>query len=220
MSYQHRFVDQTPCNLPVGKAVCVGRNYAAHAAELNNPVPERPILFIKPRTAIVDLLQPLKLPTQWGAAHHETELVVLIGETLTHADEAQAKQAIAGYGIGLDLTLRDLQNQLKEKAHPWEIAKAFDGAAPLSPFVKPDQIPDPQQVEIKLEVNGVVKQQGAASDMLNPVIPLIAYMSQFFTLEPGDVIFTGTPAGVGPLQAGDQLKLSIVGVLEVETQVA
>lgn len=219
MSYQHRFVDQTPCNLPVGKAVCVGRNYAAHAAELNNPVPERPILFIKPRTAIVDLLQRLKIPDQWGSVHHETELVVLIGETLTKADEAQAKKAIAGYGIGLDLTLRDLQNQLKEKAHPWEVAKAFDGAAPVSPFIKPELLPDPQQAEIKLEINGVVKQQGKASDMLNAIIPLIAYMSQIFTLEPGDVVFTGTPAGVGPLQKGDRLSLAIVGLLTADTTV-
>lgn len=220
MSYQHSFADQSPCVFPVGKAVCVGRNYAAHAAELNNPVPDRPILFIKPRTALADLLQPLKIPTQWGSVHHETELVVLIGETLTQANETQVKKAIVGYGIGLDLTLRDLQNQLKEKAHPWEVAKAFDGAAPVSPFVKPELMTDPQQSEIKLALNGVVKQQGKTSDMLNPVMPLIAYMSQFFTLEPGDVIFTGTPAGVGPLQLGDRLSLSIVGVLEVDTRVA
>jgi len=219
MHYQHRFVDQSPCDLPAGKAVCVGRNYAAHAAELNNPVPDRPILFIKPRTALIDLTQPIELPAEWGSLHHETELVVLIGATLKKADEAQVKQAIAGYGIGLDLTLRDLQNQLKEKAHPWEIAKAFDGAAPLSAFIKPELLPDPQQAEIRLEINGVVKQQGKATDMLNPIIPLIAHMSQFFTLEPGDVIFTGTPAGVGPLQAGDKLKLEIIGLLTAETRV-
>lgn len=139
MAYQHRYLDGSPLTLPVGKVVCIGRNYLDHIRELNNTVPETPILFMKPATALTALDEPIHLPTGRGECHHEVELAVLIGQELRQADAATARQAVAGYGVALDLTLRDLQNALKKQGHPWETAKAFDGSCPLSPFLKPDR---------------------------------------------------------------------------------
>ncbi len=218
MSYQHLYQDGTSVDLPLGKVVCVGRNYADHAAELNNPIPTEPMLFIKPATSVVDMDQPFEVPTGLGSVHFETEMSILIGSTLSKADEAEAEQAIAGIGLGLDLTLRDLQSKLKEKGHPWEKAKAFDGSCPLSAFVKPVLVADLQDVEIKLTVNGEVRQHGNSSHMLNQVLPLISYISQFFTLTPGDVVLTGTPAGVGPVLPGDELTVELADLISVSTQ--
>jgi len=217
MSYQHRLVDQKGLNLPTGKVICVGRNYADHAAELNNPIPTEPMLFIKPSTSVVDMTQPFTVPQGHGSVHFETEMAILIGSELSHASEVEAQAAIAGVGLGLDLTLRDLQGKLKEKGHPWEKAKAFDGSCPLSPFVAPSAVADLQDVEIKLMVNGEVRQQGNSAAMLNKVLPLLSHASEFFTLEPGDVVLTGTPAGVGPVVAGDQLEVELTGLLAVST---
>lgn len=212
MSYQH-ILDGKPLDLPVGKVVCVGRNYAEHAKELNNPVPTAPILFMKPSTAVVALEPGFEIPKNQGECHHELEMAVLIGQPLKNADEAAAKKAILGYGIGLDLTLRDLQNKLKEKSHPWEVAKAFDGANPLGAFVSAHSIADPEHTDIELIVNGAVRQNGNTADMITPVYKLLAFMSRHFTLLPGDVIMTGTPAGVAALQAGDQLVLKLADQL-------
>lgn len=153
-----------------------------------------------------------------GEVHFETEMSILIGRRLQQATEAEAEAAIAGIGIGLDLTLRELQSRLKEKGHPWEKSKAFDGACPLSPFVTPDQVSDLQDVGVKLTVNGELRQQGNSALMLNRVLPLICHSSEFFTLEPGDVILTGTPAGVGPVEPGDQLTAELDGLLSVTTR--
>ena len=211
MSYQHQWLDGTRINLPVGKAVCVGRNYAAHAKELGNVVPDAPILFLKPSTAIVPLSPSFSIPSDRGSCHHETEIAVLIGQTISKIDVKDAAEAIAGYGLALDLTLRDLQNQLKKQGYPWEVAKAFDGACPLSPFMKPEQLGDVYHTEFTLMVNGEPRQQGLTDDMITHVYELIAYISQIFTLEAGDIVLTGTPEGVAALAVGDQLVLSVVG---------
>lgn len=219
MTYAHRYADDSACTLPVGKVVCVGRNYAEHAKELNNPVPAEPILFIKPRTAIVPMQAPVAVPRDQGACHFETEMAVLIGAPLKNATAAQVRAAIAGLGLGLDLTLREVQDGLKAKGLPWEKAKAFDGACPLSAFVKPEKVADLADVRVRLVVNGEPRQDGNTADMLTPVLPLIAYMSTYFTLEPGDVVMTGTPKGVGPLNAGDALRVVLgENLLIVETK--
>lgn len=218
MDYQHHWKDGTPVQLPLGKIVCVGRNYAEHARELNNPVPDQPLLFIKPATSAVHLTRPINLPRDKGSVHFETELAVLIGRPLTNASASDAEAAILGYGLALDLTLRDLQSELKEKGHPWERAKSFDGACPLSPFVSVDQLPRDHQT-FTLDIDQQRRQTGDTRDMLNPVVPLIAHMSSYFTLLPGDVILTGTPSGVGPLEAGQTLSLELERVLFVETHV-
>jgi 2-keto-4-pentenoate hydratase/2-oxohepta-3-ene-1,7-dioic acid hydratase in catechol pathway len=219
LSYKHQFVDQTECGLPTGKVVCVGRNYAAHAKELNNPVPTAPILFIKPSTALVELEKGISLPQWQGECHYETEIAVLVGKRLHSAAEDDVKEAIEGLGVGLDLTLRDVQNKLKEKGHPWENAKAFDGSCPLSMFVPFSDSIDLQALDLFLDIDGQRKQSGQSAEMLTPILPLIVEMSRHFTLLPGDVILTGTPAGVGPLASGMKLNLGIEGVCEFETEV-
>lgn len=219
MSYQHRNADASLIELPTGKVVCVGRNYADHAKELNNPVPTEPILFIKPVTSLVPLEEPFDIPAGLGTVHFETELAVLIGETLTQADEQRAQRAIAGIGVGLDLTLREVQDQLKQKGHPWEKSKAFDGACPLSAFLSPATAGDLTDVQIRLSVNGEVRQDGNSARMLTPVLKLLSYISQWFTLLPGDVVLTGTPAGVGPVRPGDELRVELVDLLRVDTRV-
>lgn len=219
MTYQHQMTDGSPCNLPTGKVVCIGRNYADHAKELNNPVPTSPILFIKPATAVVPFAPSFAIPTEQGECHHETEIALLIGKGLTNASADEVPAAIAGIGIGLDLTLRDLQSRLKEKGHPWEQAKAFDGACPLTPFVPANRFADLTQLEVALRVNGTVRQSGNSAQMLYPIAGLVAHMSGIFTLQPGDVVLTGTPAGVAPLQPGDQLEAVLDQRFSFTTQV-
>ncbi|HRD66944.1 MAG TPA: fumarylacetoacetate hydrolase family protein [Candidatus Competibacter sp.] len=211
MAYQHRYLDGSPLDLPVGKVVCIGRNYLEHIRELNNAVPETPILFMKPSTSLVALDEPIRLPSGRGECHHEVELAVLVGRELRNAGVETARQAVAGYGVALDLTLRDLQNELKKKGHPWETAKAFDGSCPLSPFLKPEALPAPQATDLALQVNGEFRQQGNTQQMMVGIFELMAYISTHFTLQPGDVVLTGTPAGVGPLQSGDELILGLAG---------
>lgn len=191
----------------LGKIVCVGRNYAMHAKELNNPIPNSPILFIKPASSAVPLAPSISIPQNQGSVHHELEIALLIGSRLTNASEDQVADSIDGIGLGLDLTLRDLQSKLKEKGHPWERAKSFDGACPLTDFVRInlENRSDWQNLELQLQKNGKTQQQGTSGDMLFAILPLIAHMSENFSLQPGDIILTGTPAGVGPLQVGDTL---------------
>lgn len=210
MAYQHRRPDGSRIDLPVGKVVCVGRNYAAHARELGNAVPETPMLFLKPATALVPLAPDFAIPAGRGECHHETEITVLIGETLcgdVSADAARA--AIAGIGIGLDLTLRDVQNALKQKGHPWEVAKAFDGAAPMGPFLDPAGFPDLAAIRVGLSVNGATRQDGISADMITSILPLLSFIATIFTLQPGDIVMTGTPEGVAALHPGDRLVLAL-----------
>lgn len=208
---------------PLGKIICVGRNYAAHAAELNNPLPAAPLLFIKPASAAADLREPLKLPAGRGAVHHELELAILIGAPLQNAERAEIIAAIAGIGVAIDLTLRDVQDQLKRDGHPWERAKAFDGAYPMSGFIDAYAV-DLQNLTLQLWRNGALQQHGHTGQMLFTALDLIAEISRNFSLQPGDVISTGTPAGVGPLASGDRLIATLGSsepgdLLRVETTV-
>jgi 2-keto-4-pentenoate hydratase/2-oxohepta-3-ene-1,7-dioic acid hydratase in catechol pathway len=207
--YRHRDRDDHDLALPVGKVVCVGRNYLEHVHELRNPVPEKPVLFMKPATALVSLDALLHLPADQGRCHHEVELAVLIGRRLQQADAQTARTAVAGYALALDLTLRDLQDQLKSKGLPWERAKAFDGACPISGFIPPEQLADPQNTPLTLTVNGVLRQRGNTGQMMVGIFDLLAHISENFTLLPGDVVLTGTPAGVGELKAGDRLEMTL-----------
>lgn len=224
MAYQHQFSDGAVFESPLGKVVCVGRNYAEHAKELNNPVPSTPILFIKPATTVTPFADDIVLPEGKGDTHYEIELAILIGKPITnisadHASDNSIKDAIAGYGLALDLTLRDLQGELKAKGHPWEIAKSFDGACPLSVFIRPDAIHDDENIEFSLSIDGKLRQLGHTNEMITAVTPLIAYISQHFTLMPGDVVLTGTPAGVGQLLRGAKLAANLESVLQIETTV-
>ena len=197
----------------MSKVVCGGSNYAKHIKERGSDVPEEPVLFIKPETALCDIRQPLVLLQGYGSVHHEVELAVLIGGTLRQATEDHVLQAIAGYGVALDLTLRDLQGKMKKAGQPWEKAKGFDNSCPISGFIPASAFEgDPQNISLGLNINGEVRQQGSTSDMIHKIVPLIAYMSRFFTLKPGDVVLTGTPEGVGPLHAGDELEVQFNGL--------
>ena len=215
MNYQHHWLNGERINLPAGKSVCVGRNYAAHIRELNNPSPDEPVLFIKPLTAMTDLRQPVRLPRGRGEVHHEVEVCLLIGDSLAGSDPSQAVIAV---GLGLDLTLRDVQSRQKERGLPWEVAKAFDGSCPLSGFVPIGQIGRLDDLTFSLSVNGQLRQQGNTGQMLTRIPQLLGFISQHFSLLPGDIVMTGTPAGVGPLCPGDQLELALDPVLSVHTQ--
>lgn len=208
--YQHQWFDGTDISLPVGKVVCIGRNYAEHAKELNNPIPSEPLLFMKPATSLVALSNELTLPKAFGEVHYEAEISVLIGEKVKNVTDLNvAEAALAGIGTALDLTLRDLQSTLKSKGQPWEKAKAFDGACPVSTFVPRERLGALDQLDIRLDLDQVTVQAGNSSDMLTGVLELICYCSQFFTLMPGDVVLTGTPKGVGVLRPDQDITLTL-----------
>ncbi|MGN8345336.1 fumarylacetoacetate hydrolase family protein [Pseudomonas sp. SMV71] len=220
MSYQHQYVDGTRIHFPVGKLVCIGRNYAEHAKELDNPVPTEPLLFIKPGSCVVPMEGGFSIPTDRGSVHYEAEIAVLIGKPLsTRPSVEEVLDAISGFAPALDLTLRDKQAELKAKGLPWEIAKSFDGAAVLAPFVPNGTFADLTDIPVRLTINGEVRQDGNSSLMLNPIVPMIQHMAGCFSLQAGDVILTGTPAGVGPLNVGDELVIELPGTSRFESSV-
>lgn len=191
-------------NAPCSKLLCVGRNYAAHAEELNNPIPEQPILFVKPESTI-QVGSNVFIPRE--GIHYECELAVLIAEDCNSPSDI-SESSIAGLGLGLDLTDRELQSTLKEKGHPWERAKSFNGASYLSKFV-PFEGQSLEELSFKLSINDQLVQQGSASDMLFPVFELLSEITRTFQLKKGDVVLTGTPKGVGILQQGDLLAMEL-----------
>lgn len=204
-------------DIPAGKIVCIGRNYAEHVKELGNQIPDKPVIFMKPANAIVASGGIVVIPEYSNDCHHEIELAVLFGKETKSVSAEVALDHVAGYAVALDLTLRDVQNAQKEKGLPWEIAKAFDTSCPLSAFVPEDQVKDPQNLQLTLTVNGQVRQDGNTNDMMRTIAELIAAVSAYFTLEEGDILLTGTPAGVGRICSGDRLEAHIeqVGSLTV-----
>ncbi len=203
-----------------GKIVALGRNYTEHIKELGNAVPDKPVLFIKPTTSLLPEGGTIVIPDYSNDCHHEIELAVLIGKTGKGIKEEEAFDYVAGYGVAIDLTLRDTQSQQKKKGLPWEIAKGFDTACPLSDFVTADRISDPNNLTLTLSVNGIQKQNGNTGLMMRKIPQIIAEISCIFTLEEGDIILTGTPAGVGPIRSGDTLIASIEQVGELTVTVA
>lgn len=204
----------------VGKIVCVGRNYAEHAKELTNEVPEKPVIFLKPSSALIFLGDQIVYPSFSNEMHHEVELVLLIGMKTKSANLLEAEEAIIGYGVGLDMTLRDVQNELKKKGHPWTIAKCFDTSAVVSDFILKENYKLTLNEEISLSVNGVVKQKDKLNKMLFNPAQLIEYISSLMTLEEGDLVFTGTPAGVSKVNRGDKLSAEISEVSKLECGIA
>ena len=195
------------------KIICIGRNYADHIAELHNEVPTAPVIFMKPETALLQRNQPFFMPDFSSDIHHELELVLRVSKNGKHIEEKFAHTYFDAIGLGIDFTARDLQSELKKKGLPWELAKAFDGSAPISTSFKPvADLADLANIDFHLEVNGEVRQRGNSSLMLHPFAKIISFVSQYITLKMGDLIFTGTPSGVGPVKVGDQL----AGFLEGE----
>ena len=201
----------------IGKIVCLARNYADHARELGNVTPAAPVLFMKPASSVIADGDTVRIPVYSQECHYEVELAVLIGAQARNVDADKALDYIAGYGVAIDMTLRDVQNDLKAKGLPWEIAKGFDTACPLSDFVPTSAVADPHALSLRLAVNSYARQNGTTADMIHRVAQIIAHISAIFTLEPGDVILTGTPAGVGPVRAGDVMtaEISTVGCLTI-----
>lgn len=186
------------------KILCIGRNYADHAKELNNPIPAEPVFFGKPDSALLRPNQPFFYPEFSKDIHYECEIVVRIKKIGKHIQEKFAHSYYDDLAVGLDFTARDIQNHCKEKGLPWEKAKAFDGSAAVGTFLPKAELGHP--IKFRLEKNGQIVQVGSSSDMLFNIDQIIAHLSQYYTLKIGDLIFTGTPAGVGPIQIGDSLE--------------
>jgi 2-keto-4-pentenoate hydratase/2-oxohepta-3-ene-1,7-dioic acid hydratase in catechol pathway len=204
----------------VGKLLCIGRNYAEHADEMQSDVPDQPMVFLKPSTAVVRSGGTVRLPPQSQDVHHEIELVAVVGKGGRRIPREDALSHVAAYAVGLDMTARDLQSDAKEKRHPWSVAKGFDTFAPLGPLTPAEDIGDPQALTLRLQVNGETRQEASTRHMIFPVAELVHYCSQIFTLEPGDLLYTGTPSGVGPVAAGDQLEATATGCEPLRVQVA
>ena len=204
----------------VGKILCIGRNYVDHIKELGNATPSAPVIFIKPATAIITEGEQIRIPAYSQQCHYEAELAVLIGTDAKDVSETEALSHVAGYGVAIDMTLRDVQDALKKQGLPWEIAKGFDTACPLSDFAPAAAVSDPQDLTIRLTLNGEERQNGSTGLMITPVAQLISYLSTIFTLEEGDVILTGTPAGVGQVVSGDRLQAEVTGVATLSVSVA
>jgi 2-keto-4-pentenoate hydratase/2-oxohepta-3-ene-1,7-dioic acid hydratase in catechol pathway len=193
------------------KIFCIGRNYADHAKELNNPVPTEPLVFMKPPTALVVNDKPFYYPDFTKDLHYEGEIVLRICKNGRSVQPEFAARYYDAVAFGIDFTARDLQDQLKKKGQPWEIAKAFDRSAPLSAFVPLSELPNPADIHFQLRKNGELVQDGHTRDLIFSFDTLIVYLSRYFTLQKGDYVFTGTPVGVGPVQIGDVLEGAIEG---------
>jgi 2-keto-4-pentenoate hydratase/2-oxohepta-3-ene-1,7-dioic acid hydratase in catechol pathway len=189
------------------KIICVGRNYVDHAKELKNEVPKEPVLFLKPETAIIHKNMPFFIPDFSNEVHHELELVVKINKLGKHINEKFAHKYYNEVTVGIDFTARDVQAECKAKGLPWEKAKAFDGSALVGKFITKEKLKDVNSIVMEMHKNGEIVQEGNTKDMVFTIDKLIAYISQYFTLKIGDLIFTGTPAGVAKVIKEDTLKL-------------
>jgi len=188
------------------KIIAVGRNYIDHAKELNNPVPERPVIFMKPDTAVLKDNKDFYYPEFSKDVHYEVELVIRVCNEGKHVSKKFAHKYYDAIGLGIDFTARDVQSELKAKGLPWELAKAFDHSAVVGELIAKDQITDLQSLDFSLQKNGETVQEGNSTDMIFDFDSLITFVSQYITLRKGDLIYTGTPAGVGPVQIGDKLE--------------
>lgn len=191
------------------KIICIGRNYAEHAKELNNAIPTEPVFFMKPDTALLKDGEAFYYPDFTKDLHHEIEIVLKINKVGKHIKEEFAHKYFDEIGLGIDFTARDLQSKAKEKGLPWEKAKAFDGSAPIGKFIEKKKIADINNINFQLKINNKIVQKGNTKDLLFSFDAVIAYITQFITLKKGDLIYTGTPEGVGPVKIGDLLEASI-----------
>jgi 2-keto-4-pentenoate hydratase/2-oxohepta-3-ene-1,7-dioic acid hydratase in catechol pathway len=209
----------TSTELNVGKILCLGKNYAEHAKEMMSDVPTVPIVFMKPSTAIIGGSDKIIIPKISKEVHHEVELVVVVGQDAKNILAKDAYNYIAGYAVGLDMTLRDVQSDAKKKGNPWTVAKGFDTSAPISEVIPKAQIKNPHDLIIICKVNGALRQKSSTGKMIFSIDKIIEYISSIFTLEEGDLIFTGTPEGVGQVKAGDIIEAELEGYIKISHQV-
>jgi fumarylpyruvate hydrolase len=206
---------------PIRRGFCVGRNYGAHAREMgSDPNREPPFFFTKPADAVVPASGAVPYPPATQDLHHEVELVVALGAGGTDIEPGQALALVWGYGVGLDLTRRDLQAIAKDAGRPWDMAKGFDASAPCSPLVPAATLGHPHDARIWLEVNGALRQEGNLNEMIWPIADVISHLSRLVALAPGDLIYTGTPAGVAALKPGDRVRGGVDGVATFELSIA
>jgi len=204
-----------------GKVVCVGRNYGAHIEEMGgHEFSTEPTIFLKPNSAIVSGETRIFIPECYGILHYEVELCFVVGRECKHIGVDEAVSCISGYAVGIDFTLREMQSKAKKAGGPWSIAKGFDCAAPLGEFITADRIKDPLNLKISLTVNGEMKQRSSTSLMIFPPAGILSYVSQFMTLEEGDVFMTGTPEGVGAVAHGDKIFAEIEGLPSLSVEVS
>lgn len=201
--------------IPINKIVCVGRNYVEHIHELGNEVPEKPVVFLKPNSAVIYSGDEIVYPDYSNEMHHEIELLLLIGKTIKNASLDEAEDAIVGYGLGLDMTLRDVQDELKKKGHPWEKSKCFDTSAVISEFILKKDYQLSLEEELLLKVNDEIRQKDKLQKMIFKPAQIVEYLSSVLTLEYGDIIFTGTPQGVSKVNKGDKLYAKLDDLLEL-----
>ena len=201
--------------ITIGKIVCIGRNYAKHAKELGNEVPDKPVLFLKPSSAVIYSGGEVIHPTFANELHHEVELLLLIGEDLKNASRKEAEKAIIGFGVGLDMTLRDVQKKLRKNGDPWTLAKCFDTSAVISDFILKKDYQLKLDEKIELKVNGEVKQSDTLSSMIFKPTELVEYISSVMKLEKGDLIFTGTPSGVGKVDRENKIEARLGDIAEL-----
>ncbi|WP_299754232.1 fumarylacetoacetate hydrolase family protein [uncultured Pontibacter sp.] len=188
------------------KILAIGRNYAEHIAELKNEVPDEPVIFFKPDTAVLRNNEPFYYPEYTNDVHHEVELILRVSREGKNIEQKFAHKYYDAIGLGIDFTARDIQAKAKAKGLPWTLAKGFNGSAPVSEFLPLSDFPDLQNISFRLDVNGETRQQGNSKMMLNSFDDIIAYISKYITLKKGDIIYTGTPEGVGPVKIGDRLE--------------
>lgn len=203
----------------IGKIVCVGKNYEAHAKEMGSEVPEFPLIFLKPASALISSGKNVPHPDYSNNLHHEVELVLLIDKDIKNAGAEEAVDAIGGYAVGLDMTLRDIQDEMKKKGNPWTLAKCFDASAVISPFILKTEYKLRENEKIYLEVNGNERQNSTLDKMIFSPVQIVKYISSRMTLEAGDIIFTGTPEGVGKVNRGDIINAYIENVGELTTKI-
>jgi fumarylpyruvate hydrolase len=214
-------ISGTSARFPVHRIYCVGRNYAEHAKEMGFlPDREAPFFFAKPADAVVPDGAAIPYALATSNLHHEMELVVAIGVTGVNIPRSRALEHVYGYAAGLDMTRRDLQLAARDKGRPWDVGKGFDQSAPIGAIRRAADIGHPERGRIALEVNGEVRQQADLSELIWSVTELVVELSKLFVLRPGDLLFTGTPAGVGPVKPGDRLRGSIEGVGEITSSIA
>ncbi|XP_066985136.1 oxaloacetate decarboxylase, mitochondrial-like isoform X1 [Macrobrachium rosenbergii] len=200
--------------------IAVGRNYRDHCAELGNQVPTKPLLFMKPPSSYLEVgTGPIQIPKGCTDFHHEVELGIVIGETCRDVTEDQVMSRIAGYALTLDMTARDFQEEAKKKGTPWTLAKCFDTSLPVSRFITTKELADPANVTLWCKVNDEIRQNGNTADMIFSIPHLISYISQYFTLQPGDLVLTGTPAGVGPVSPGDSITAGLGDIVSMKFDV-
>jgi 2-keto-4-pentenoate hydratase/2-oxohepta-3-ene-1,7-dioic acid hydratase in catechol pathway len=202
-------------SIPVGKIVCIGRNYAEHAAEMKSDIPDKPVIFLKPSTALISNGEFIILPKISNDVHHEVELVVAIGKNGKNIPGSKALSHVLGYAVGLDMTMRDLQGEAKKKGLPWSVAKGFDTSAPISKIIPSDEIGNPNNLTINCRVNGQLRQSSSTNKMIFKIETLIEFISSIYTFELGDLIYTGTPEGVGKVTHGDLIEVELEGFVKI-----